>query len=69
MQAGPKAAAPIPGSAFNRDGTMLAYAVSYDWSQGYAAYNPQTAKNLIMLHAPTAVEVEKRNRNAGTGRR
>jgi mRNA export factor len=28
--------APIPCSAFNKDGTIFAYAVSYDWSRGYS---------------------------------
>jgi mRNA export factor len=28
--------APIPCGAFNRDGTIFAYAVSYDWSKGYS---------------------------------
>lgn len=28
--------APIPCSAFNQDGTIYAYALSYDWSKGFA---------------------------------
>lgn len=28
--------APIPCGAFNRDGTIYGYAVSYDWSRGYS---------------------------------
>jgi hypothetical protein len=28
--------APIPCSAFNHDGTIYAYALSYDWSKGFA---------------------------------
>jgi hypothetical protein len=27
--------APIPCSAFNHDGTIYAYAISYDWSRGF----------------------------------
>ena len=27
--------APIPCSAFNHDGTIYAYALSYDWSRGF----------------------------------
>ena len=43
--------APIPCTSFNRDGSIFAYAVSYDWSRGYSEYNPQTMKNAILLHA------------------
>lgn len=52
----------------SRDGSIYAYAVSYDWSRGYSEYNPTTAKNHILLHAPQEAEVKSRNRPA-TGRR
>lgn len=42
--------------------------MSYDWSRGYSEYNPTTAKNYILLHAPQEAEVKSRNRPA-TGRR
>lgn len=57
---------PLP--APRRDGSIYAYAVSYDWSRGYSEYNPTTAKNYILLHAPQEAEVKSRNRPA-TGRR
>lgn len=62
LKAMAKSTAPIPCGAFNRDGTIYAYAVSYDWSRGYSEYNPTTAKNYILLHAPQDVEVKNRNR-------
>lgn len=56
--------APIPCGGFNRDGSIYAYAVSYDWSKGYAEYNTQTMKNVILLHQTKEDEVKakpKRN--------
>lgn len=50
----------VPCGVFNRDGSIYAYAVSYDWSRGYAEYNPQTARNYILLHSPQEGEVQKR---------
>ncbi|KAJ5466882.1 hypothetical protein N7475_004634 [Penicillium sp. IBT 31633x] len=45
----PAVGGPIPTTAFNRTGNIFAYAVSYDWSKGYAANTPQTT-NKVMLH-------------------
>jgi mRNA export factor len=50
---------PIAASAFNRTGSIFAYAVSYDWSKGHSgmvAGHP----NKIMLHACKDDEVKKR---------
>jgi mRNA export factor len=33
---------PIPCSTFNNDGSIFAYAVSYDWSKGAENHNPGT---------------------------
>ena len=52
-----------------RDGSIYAYAVSYDWSRGYSEYNPTTAKNQIFLHAPQESEVKGRTRPAAGARR
>ncbi|KAF9125987.1 hypothetical protein BGW39_007009 [Mortierella sp. 14UC] len=43
-----KKAGPIPAAAFNRNGTIYAYAVSYDWSKGHSGASPDL-KNQIML--------------------
>jgi len=60
----------ISSGSFSRDGAIYAYALSYDWARGYSVYNPQTAKNTIMLHSPTDVEVNKRPAAANrSGRR
>merc|ERR1712013_459297 len=41
---------PITKSAFNKDGQIFAYAVSYDWSKGHEFYNTQK-KNYIFLRS------------------
>ena len=50
----PSVGGAISATAFNRDGGIFAYAVSYDWSKGYAHNTPQYP-NKIMLH-PTSDE-------------
>lgn len=69
LKAMSKADLPIPCGCFNRDGSIYAYAVSYDWSKGYAEHNPATSKSHILLHAPQESEVKGRARPASTGRR
>ncbi|KAJ4950695.1 hypothetical protein NE237_027527 [Protea cynaroides] len=59
---------PIPCSSFNNDGSLFAYAVSYDWSKGAENHNPATAKNYIFLHVPQDTEVKGKPR-IGTGGR
>lgn len=58
---------PIPCGGFNRDGSIYAYAVSYDWYKGYAHY-PSAAQgqnhNHILLHATQEQEVKSRGRPA-----
>ncbi|KAL9938781.1 hypothetical protein V8E36_002500 [Tilletia maclaganii] len=49
----------IPATAFNRDGNIFAYAVSYDWHKGYGHHTPQHP-NQIMLHACKDEEVRRR---------
>jgi hypothetical protein len=36
--------APVTAGAFDRTGAIYGYALSYDWSKGYAEYNAQTMK-------------------------
>ncbi|PSR88998.1 hypothetical protein PHLCEN_2v4960 [Hermanssonia centrifuga] len=54
---------PAPGSisatCFNRTGSILAYAVSYDWSKGHQGMTPGYP-NKIMLHACTDDEVKRK---------
>ncbi|KAF8626414.1 hypothetical protein AX17_006581 [Amanita inopinata Kibby_2008] len=52
---------PITTTAFNRNGTVFAYAVSYDWSKGHSGMTPGMP-NKIMLHACKDEEVRKRPR-------
>lgn len=61
---------PIPCSSFNHDGSIYAYAVSYDWSKGAENHNPSTAKNYILLHPTQDSEVKaKAKTTSSTGRR
>lgn len=49
---------PANRSSYNRSGLIFAYALSYDWSKGYADYNPQVMKNTILLHSMKEDEVK-----------
>ena len=53
---------PIPVGSFNRDGTIFAYAVSYDWSKGSEHYNPKS--NHLLLHPVPEAEIKSRNSGA-----
>ena len=57
-----KANAPVPAGAFNRDGAIYAYAVSYDWSHGFSQHNPATVRHHILLHPTQEAEVKNRAR-------
>ncbi|KAL7272858.1 RNA export factor gle2 [Rhizina undulata] len=45
----PSVGGSIAATAFNRNGSIFAYAVSYDWGKGYQA-NTQQYPNKVMLH-------------------
>lgn len=49
------AAAAITSTRFNRDGSLFAYAVGYDWSMGFAKNTPDV-KTKLMLHRVTEEE-------------
>ena len=57
LKAMQKSSQPITATAYNHDGTIFAYSVSYDWSRGHTEHNPATAKNYILLHSPSENEV------------
>lgn len=50
----PSVGGPISATGFNSDGSIFAYAVSYDWSKGYL-FNTPDAPNKVMLH-PVSVD-------------
>ena len=56
--------APIPVGAFNREGNIFAYAVSYDWSKGSEHYNPRT--NHLLLHPVPDQEIKSRSNQKKT---
>jgi len=57
-----KANLPISTGAFNKDGTIFSYAVSYDWSRGSEHYNPRS--NHLLLHSVPESEIKSRNNKA-----
>eukprot|EP01119_Soliformovum_irregulare_P009689 TRINITY_DN2329_c0_g1_i2.p1 TRINITY_DN2329_c0_g1~~TRINITY_DN2329_c0_g1_i2.p1 ORF type:complete len:334 (+),score=77.54 TRINITY_DN2329_c0_g1_i2:60-1061(+) len=59
-----RCSAPISAGAFNMDGGIFAYAVSYDWSKGHEYYNPTTQKNSILLHGVLESEIKPRGNSA-----
>ena len=54
--------APISCCDFNMDGSILAYAVSYDWHKGHSEYKAGSP-NYIMLHATQEAEVKSKPRS------
>lgn len=50
---------PIPSICWSRDGSLLAYAVSYDWHKGYEGYAPGQ-RNAVFLHSVKKEEIEPR---------
>ncbi|ETN42780.1 uncharacterized protein HMPREF1541_01938 [Cyphellophora europaea CBS 101466] len=61
----PNIGGPITATDFNRQGTVFAYAVSYDWSQGFQK-NTQQQAHKVMLHGVIPEEVKPRPK---TGKR
>jgi len=55
---------PISDAKFNADGSLFAYACSYDWSKGVEGYNmQQPQKNYIFLHTTPEDEIKSRAGN------
>ncbi|PNH07150.1 hypothetical protein TSOC_006407 [Tetrabaena socialis] len=61
--------APITCGSFDRTGAIYGYALSYDWSKGYAEYNPATMKPYIMLHSCKEDEVKPKPKAPTAGRK
>ncbi|ONH66966.1 Nucleoporin GLE2 [Cyberlindnera fabianii] len=57
----PSLGGPISAAAFNRNGSIYAVAVSYDWSKGHQFNTPQHP-NLIRLHPTKDEEVKQKNK-------
>ena len=50
---------PITASCFNRNGSIFAYSLSYDWSKGHEYHQPGF-QNKIFLHATTDEDIKPR---------
>ncbi|OBT95525.1 Poly(A)+ RNA export protein [Pseudogymnoascus verrucosus] len=61
IRAFPSAGGSISATAFSGDGGVFAYAVSYDWSKGYAGSSAQVP-NKVMLHAVGEEECKPKGR-------
>lgn len=57
----PSLQASIPVCNFNRQGTVLAYALSYDWHQGHMGNRPDYP-NVIRLHPTTDDEIKEKKK-------
>ena len=57
----PSVGGTISSTAFNRDGLIFAYAISYDWLKGFE-YNKPDTPNVIKLHATKDDEVKPKNK-------
>jgi mRNA export factor len=55
----PSVGGTISATAFNKNGSIFAYAVSYDWSKGYATNTPNYP-NQIRLHPVSPDECKPR---------
>lgn len=55
----PEVGGAIVSTSFNRSGSIFAYAVSYDWSKGFAGHTT-SYPNKIMLHPVTGDECKPR---------
>ena len=54
----PATGVPITAADFNNQGSIYAYAHSYDWSQGHEAYTGDMRRTAIMLHSVREDEVK-----------
>ncbi|KAJ2768251.1 RNA export factor gle2 [Coemansia nantahalensis] len=61
LKAHDKIEGPVITTAFSGDGRLFAYAIGYDWAQGYTG-NTANVKNTIMLHAVADEEVKPKAR-------
>lgn len=59
----------ISCASFNADGSLFAYAVSYDWRFGVEYYNPDTMKSRIFVHLVDDNEARPQSSIVGSRRR
>lgn len=51
--------APVQATTFNRNGSLFAYSLGYDWFKGHEYYEAGS-KNTIMIHPVNENEVKPR---------
>ncbi|ORX34874.1 hypothetical protein BCR36DRAFT_588545 [Piromyces finnis] len=52
---------PITATSFNKNGSIFAYALGYDWSKGHE-HNNQNMKTQVFLHATKDEDVKPKNK-------
>ncbi|KAJ3221640.1 hypothetical protein HK099_003296 [Clydaea vesicula] len=55
---------PVSCTAFNKNGSIFAYAASYDWSKGHE-YNTQQLTNKIFLHPVKEEDIKPKQKKLG----
>lgn len=61
LKAFPSVNGTILATAFNRDGLIFAYAVSYDWLKGFQ-YNKPDYPNVVKLHPSKGDDIKPKNK-------
>ncbi|CAN3356173.1 mRNA export factor Gle2p [Diutina catenulata] len=61
LKAFPNVGGAITSTAFNRDGSIFAYGVSYDWSQGFQANKPDYP-TVVKLHPTKPEEIQQKKK-------
>ncbi|KAL2915301.1 RNA export factor gle2 [Polyrhizophydium stewartii] len=51
LKLGPQVGAPISATAFNRNGTIFAYAAGYDWHKGHEGHQAGSKTSIILFPA------------------
>lgn len=68
LRCSPRFPQAISSTAFNRTGSIFAYALSYDWSKGFEQ-NQRDAKNSVMLYQPKDSDVKPKSGSSSMVRR
>ena len=58
----------ISATSFNRNGSVFAYALSYDWSKGFE-HNSRDMKNIVMLSLPKDADIKSKSASSFVRRR
>jgi len=57
LKTGANLRSPISTARFSPDGSLLAYALGYDWSKGRLGYKPEVHMPSLLIHVTQSSEV------------